>query len=57
VSENRSLRIFGPKTYEVPGGWRRLHNEELYMYAKPNIIRVIESRRMRGAGYVACSEI
>jgi hypothetical protein len=31
VFENRVLRrIFGPKTDEVTGGWRKLHNEELY---------------------------
>jgi hypothetical protein len=30
VIENRVLRrIFGPKTDEVTGEWRRLHNEEL----------------------------
>jgi hypothetical protein len=29
--ENRELRrIFGPKSEEVAGGWRRLHNEELH---------------------------
>jgi hypothetical protein len=48
VSENRVLRgISGPKGEEVAGGWRRLHNEELYkLYASPNIIRVIRPRRM-----------
>jgi hypothetical protein len=41
-------RIFGPKRGEVSGGWRRLHNEELHnLYASPNIIRVMKSRRMR----------
>jgi hypothetical protein len=36
---------------EVAGGWRRLHNEELQnLYASPNIIRVIKSRRMTGVG-------
>jgi hypothetical protein len=30
VIENRVLRrIFGPKTDEVTGEWRKLHNEEL----------------------------
>jgi hypothetical protein len=46
--------ILGPKREEVAGGWRRLHNEELHnMYALPNIIKTIKSRRMRWAGHVA----
>jgi hypothetical protein len=55
VFENRVLRmIFGPKRDEATGEWRRLHNEELYdLYSSPNIIRVIESRRMGLAGHVA----
>jgi hypothetical protein len=29
VFEKRVLRkIFGPKRYEVMGGWRKMHNEE-----------------------------
>jgi hypothetical protein len=31
VSENKALRgIFGPKSGEVTGGWRKLHNEEIH---------------------------
>jgi hypothetical protein len=38
----------------VTGGWRKLHNEELYnLYSSPSIIRMIKSRRMRWAGHVA----
>ena len=33
--------------------WRKLHNEELNdLFCSPNIFRVMESRRMRWAGYV-----
>jgi hypothetical protein len=55
VSENRVLRrIFGRKRDEVAGGWRRLHNEELHnLYASPNVIKVIKSRRMMWAEHVA----
>jgi hypothetical protein len=49
VFENGVLRrIFGPKREEVTGSWRRLYNEEFHnLYALPDIIRVIRSRRMR----------
>jgi hypothetical protein len=55
VFENRMLRrIFGPRSDEVTGDWRKLHNEELHnLYSSPNIIRMIKSRRMRWAGHVA----
>jgi hypothetical protein len=47
-------RIYGPETEEVAGSWKILHNEELHnLYASPNIIRVIKSRRLRWAGNVA----
>jgi len=56
ASENRVLRrIFGPKRGELVGGWRRLHNEELRnLYTSRNVIRLIKSGRIIGAGHVAC---
>ena len=50
------MRVIGPKRDEN-GEWRRLRNEELHsLYRSPNIIRVIKSRRLRWAGYVARME-
>ena len=47
-------RLSGPRSDEVTGEWRRLHNEELnVLYSSPNIVRVIKWRRMRWAGHVA----
>jgi hypothetical protein len=53
--KNRVLRrIFTPKREKMVVGWRKLHNKELHnLYSSPNIM-VIESRKMRWAGYVAC---
>jgi hypothetical protein len=53
--ENMVLRrIFGSKRFDVTGGWRKLHNEELHgLYSLPNVIRITKSRRMRWAGHVA----
>jgi hypothetical protein len=53
---NRPVRrIFGPKGDKRVGSWRRLHNGKLRgLYISPNIIRMIKSRRMRWAGYIAC---
>jgi len=55
VSENMVLRrIFGPRSDDVTGEWRRLHNEKLNdLYSPPNIVRVIKSRGIRWAGHVA----
>jgi len=52
--ENRVLRrVFGPRRDEVTDEWRKLHNEELNdLYSSPNIVRVINSRRMRWAGHI-----
>jgi hypothetical protein len=54
VFENGVLRgIFGPKTDEVTGEWRKLHSEELHnLYSSPYITRQIKSRRMRWAVHV-----
>ena len=47
-------RINGPKSDEVRGEWRKLHNEELNdLYCSPSFVRVIMSRRMRWATHVA----
>jgi len=55
VFENMVLRrIFGPKGDEVTGEWKKLHNVELNdLHSSPDIVRVIEYRRMRWAGNVA----
>ena len=51
--ENKVLRkIFGPKKDET-GEWRRLHNGEFHdIYGKPDIMRIVKSRRLRWAGHV-----
>ena len=47
-------RIYGPRSDEVTGEWRRFHNEELNdLYSSHNTVRVIKWRRMRWAGHVA----
>jgi hypothetical protein len=54
VFENSVMRrIFGPKSDEVTGGWRKLHNEERHkLLSSLSIIRMIKSR-MRWAGHAA----
>ena len=56
--ENKVLRnIFGAKKDEIRREWRKLHNAELHaLYPSPNIIRILKSRRLRWAGYVARME-
>ena len=53
--EYRLLRsILGPRREEGTGEWRKLHNEELNeLYSSPNMVRVMNSGRMRRAGHVA----
>jgi hypothetical protein len=53
--ENWMLRrIFESKRDEITGGWREVHNEEPHnLYSSPNNTRIIKSRKMRLAGYVA----
>jgi hypothetical protein len=47
-------KIFGPKRSEETGDWRKLHNEELHnLYSSPNIMRMIELKRIRRAEHVA----
>jgi hypothetical protein len=55
VFENRVLRrIFIPKRDVVTGEWRKLHDEQLHdLYSLSSIIRIMRSRRMRWARYVA----
>ena len=57
VFENRILRrIFGPKT-DANGEWRKFPNAELHtLYRSSNIVRVINSRRLRWAGHVTRME-
>jgi hypothetical protein len=55
VFDNRMLRrIFAPNRDGMTGGWRKLHYEELHnLYSSPSKIRILKSRRMRWALYVA----
>jgi hypothetical protein len=52
VLENLLLRkMFGPKREEVTAEWKRLHKEELHdLFSTPNIIQLIERRRIRRRG-------
>ena len=58
VFENKVLRkTFEPKRFDLTGKWRRLHNSELHdLYWKPDVIRIVKSRRLRWAGHVTRME-
>jgi hypothetical protein len=51
---NKMRKTSGPKREKITGESRRLHTEELHdLYASPNIICVITSRRISWAKHVA----
>jgi hypothetical protein len=53
--ENRMLKkIFGPKRNEITEEWRRLHNEELYMFSSPDVMWATRLRRMSWVMHVSC---
>jgi cell division protein FtsL len=56
VFANRVLRrIYGAERDKVTREWRKLQNEERNdLYSSPITVRVIEKRRMKWAGHVAC---
>jgi hypothetical protein len=46
-------RVFGPKRDEVTGQWRELHSGKFHnLYSSPDIIRHIQSKRMRSMEHV-----
>jgi hypothetical protein len=55
VFGNRVLRsIFRHRSDEVTRGWRKLHKKIHNLYTSPNIIRMINSNRIRQAGQASC---
>ena len=56
--KNKVLRkIFGPKRDDQTGELRRLHNGEIHdLYGKPDIIKIVKSRKLRWAGHVTRME-
>jgi hypothetical protein len=50
-------RIFGPKRYDIIGGWTKQHNKELHnLCSSSDMIRMIKSRRNILARHVARTE-
>jgi hypothetical protein len=55
VFQNTVLRRIFVLKWEEDGLWRKLHDDELHsLYSLLTIVRMIESRRMRWVGHVAC---
>jgi hypothetical protein len=51
------IRVFGPMRDEVIKGWIKQHSKKLHnVYSSPNIITMINTRKMRWTGNVACME-
>jgi len=57
IFKNRvSMRMLGPKSEKVGGGWRTLLIEKFHNYhTSANIMKLIKSRGIRWAGHVACT--
>ena len=48
-------KVFVLKEEEVPGDWRKLHNEQLHdLYRSSNIVGVFRLRRIGRVWHVAC---
>jgi len=44
-------KIFGSRKDEVPGKWRRLHNEDLHdQYSSPNVSQIKKNEMPRTCG-------
>jgi hypothetical protein len=46
-------RIFGLKSNEVVGGWRKFYNKLNSLYTSQGIIKMIKSRKMMWAWHVS----
>jgi hypothetical protein len=47
-------KIFEQKRHETIGGWRKMRIEELHnLHSSPNIVRIIEPRRIGWESHVA----
>jgi hypothetical protein len=56
VQGQGAQEIFEPKKEETRGGWRKLLNEEQHDLCNIcSTIKVMKTRKMRWAGYIACT--